>query len=72
MAQVCYTCGKKAISGNLVSHAKNRIKRRFKPNLQGLWIMEKGKKIKVKLCTKCLRRVKASAKPQVPSTQAQA
>jgi large subunit ribosomal protein L28 len=72
MAQVCFNCGKKAISGNLVSHAKNRIKRRFKPNLQPFWIMEKGKRVRAKFCTKCLRRVKASQKPATPSVPATA
>lgn len=72
MAQVCFTCGKKAISGNLVSHAKNRVKRRFKPNLQPLWIEVKGKKVKAKFCTKCLRKVKTSQKSTVAAVQAQA
>jgi large subunit ribosomal protein L28 len=34
MAKVCQVTGKKPMSGNNVSHANNRTKRRFEPNLQ--------------------------------------
>lgn len=34
MARVCQVTGKKPMSGNNVSHANNRTKRRFEPNLQ--------------------------------------
>ncbi|MGB0403995.1 MAG: 50S ribosomal protein L28 [Salibacteraceae bacterium] len=34
MANICQITGKKAITGNNVSHAMNRSKRKFKPNLQ--------------------------------------
>ncbi len=34
MARVCQVTGKKPMSGNNVSHANNKTKRRFLPNLQ--------------------------------------
>lgn len=34
MANICQITGKKAMTGNNVSHALNRSKRKFKPNLQ--------------------------------------
>ncbi len=34
MAKVCQVTGKKPQSGNNVSHANNRTKRKFEPNLQ--------------------------------------
>ena len=34
MSRVCQVTGKKPMSGNNVSHANNRTKRRFMPNLQ--------------------------------------
>ena len=34
MANICQITGKKAMTGNNVSHAMNRSKRKFKPNLQ--------------------------------------
>ena len=36
MSKVCEISGKKPISGNNVSHANNRTKRRFIPNLQNV------------------------------------
>ena len=40
MAKVCALTGKRPMSGNNVSHANNKTRRRFEPNLQGkrLWL----------------------------------
>jgi len=38
MARVCMVTGKKPMVGNNVSHANNRTKRRFLPNLQNRWV----------------------------------
>lgn len=62
MALACYSCGKGTLAGNLVSHAKNRVKRRFKPNLHAHWIQVGGKRVRAKFCAKCLRRAKALEK----------
>jgi large subunit ribosomal protein L28 len=52
---VCSVCGKKKITGNNVSHANNRTKRVFNPNLQRVRAhTNKGIK-KVYVCTRCLR-----------------
>ncbi len=56
MANACYMCGKGSDFGHLVSHAKNRTKTIRKPNLHPAKIMVNGKKMKVRLCTKCLRK----------------
>jgi len=55
MARVCYVCGKRPATGNNVSHAGNRTKRRFLPNLQKVRIIENGRIKRVKVCTKCLK-----------------
>ncbi|MEO2158847.1 MAG: 50S ribosomal protein L28, partial [bacterium] len=34
MSRVCYVCGKGPRTGNNVSHANNRTRRRWLPNLQ--------------------------------------
>ena len=39
MSRVCELTGKKVMAGNNVSHAKNRTKRRFLPNLQSISFM---------------------------------
>lgn len=42
----------------MVSHAKNRLKRLFKPNLQKLKVLRNGVEIRVKFCTGCIKRLK--------------
>lgn len=54
----CYNCGKGVMVGHNVSHAKNRTRKVFKPNLHGARIMVEGTSMRVRLCTKCLRMVK--------------
>ena len=55
MANFCYVCGKGPASGNNVSHAHNKTKRRFMPNLQRVRIRDSGKLRKVRVCTRCIR-----------------
>jgi len=54
----CYNCGKGIMVGHNVSHAKNRTRKVFKPNLHNAKIMVNGRSMKVRLCTKCLRVVR--------------
>ncbi len=55
MARVCEICGKKPIYGNNVSHAHNRTKRRWLPNLQKVRA-KVGKSVKtIKVCTNCIK-----------------
>ena len=63
MARVCTVCGKGPTTGNHVSHANNRVKRRWYPNLQTVRTMVEGQPRRVKVCTQCIksnRVVKAS------------
>jgi large subunit ribosomal protein L28 len=63
----CANCGKGVMYGHNVSHAKNRTKRLFKPNLHSARIVIDGIGKRVRLCTKCLRRYKKnSVKEKVP------
>jgi large subunit ribosomal protein L28 len=55
MAQRCDICGKGPLTGNSVSHAHNRTKTRWLPNLQKVKAEVNGKPVKVKICTKCLK-----------------
>ena len=56
MARVCEICGKGTIVGNNVSHANNRTKRRFLPNLQRVRArMPNGKIKNIYVCTRCLK-----------------
>lgn len=58
MAQVCWSCGKRPSVGNNVSHAKNRTKRRWLPNLQKIKVNDGGSVKTVRVCTKCIKGAK--------------
>jgi len=57
MAKVCQVTGKRPMSGNNVSHAKNRTRRRFLPNLQThrFWVETENRFIRLRLTTKGMR-----------------
>ena len=59
MSMKCQLTGKTYLSGNNVSHAKNRTKRRFLPNLQKIsFISDKlGKSIQLKVAASSIRTV---------------
>jgi len=59
MSMKCELTGKMYQSGNNVSHAKNRTKRRFLPNLQNIsFLSEKlGKSIQLRVATSTIRTV---------------
>jgi large subunit ribosomal protein L28 len=60
----CFTCGKGVSFGNNVSHANNRTRRVWKPNLQVVRVVVDGKITKVKVCTKCLSAGKVKRAPR--------
>ena len=55
MAKVCDICGKGPATGNNVSHAHNRSRRRWLPNLQNIRALINGVAKQVKVCTNCIR-----------------
>ncbi len=57
MSRICQVTGKKPLSGNNVSHAKNRTKRRFLPNLHThrFWIESEKRFVKLRVSSKGLR-----------------
>ena len=55
MAVKCEICGKKPIVGNNVSHAHNKTRRRWLPNLQTVRISRGGGRKKTRVCTQCIR-----------------
>ena len=59
MSNRCQLTGKGYLNGNKVSHAKNRSKRKFLPNLQNIsFISEKlGKSVQLKVATSTIRTV---------------
>jgi large subunit ribosomal protein L28 len=55
MARVCEVCGKKPMAGNYVSHAHNRVPRRFLPNLQKVRANVDGSVRRITVCTNCIK-----------------
>src|SRR5271165_3356363 len=59
MSRVCQVTGKRPVSGNTVSHANNRKRRRFLPNLhrQRFWLEGEKRWVSLRLSTNALRTV---------------
>jgi len=55
MAKVCEICGKKPVVGYNVSHAHNKTKTRWYPNLQRVRCMDNGRVRRKKVCTSCIK-----------------
>ncbi|NTV94356.1 MAG: 50S ribosomal protein L28 [Thiobacillus sp.] len=59
MARVCQVTGKKPMVGNNVSHANNKTKRRFLPNLQSrrFWVESENRWVRLRLTNAALRTI---------------
>jgi len=59
MARVCQVTGKRPMVGNNVSHANNRTKRRFLPNLQyrRFWVEGENRWVRLRLTNAALRTI---------------
>jgi large subunit ribosomal protein L28 len=59
MARECEVTGKKPMVGNHVSHANNKTKRRFLPNLQRrkLWVDSENRWVSLRISTAALRLI---------------
>ena len=57
MSRVCQVTGKRPAVGNNVSHAKNRTKRRFLPNLHShrFWVESEKRFVKLRVSAKGMR-----------------
>ena len=59
MARVCQVTGKGPMSGNNVSHANNKTKRRFLPNLQyrRFWVESENRWVRLRISAAALRMI---------------
>lgn len=59
MSKVCQVSGKKASVGNNVSHANNRTKRKFNPNLQSkkFYVPEEDRWVSLRVSTKVVKTI---------------
>ena len=69
MARRCALTGKGVQTGNNVSHAHNKTRRRWLPNLQTFKIVdEDGNRRRVRVCTRCISAGKVTKAPAVLAT----
>ena len=59
MARVCVVTGKRPMTGNNVSHANNKTKRRFLPNLQSrrFWVESENRWVRIRVSNAALRTI---------------
>jgi large subunit ribosomal protein L28 len=64
MARVCSVCSKGPTYGNRVSHANNKTRRRWYPNLQTVRIMVDGQPRRKQVCTQCIKSNRITKAPR--------
>lgn len=75
MSYICDICGKETVAGRSIQHKRGvagkrwrkraqRTLRTFAPNLQAKTVKINGEVYKMKLCTKCIKRIKKYGKIQ--------
>lgn len=59
MSKVCKVTGKSPITGNNVSHAKNRTRRRFEPNLHQhrFWVESENRWVRLRVSANGIRTI---------------
>ena len=67
MSRRCQITGIGPLSGNSVSHAHNRTKRRFLPNLQKkrIWVQELNRFVTLRLSTKAIKNISKNGTSEV-------
>ncbi len=67
MSKVCQVTGKRPVTGNNVSHAKNRTRRRFLPNLHThrFWLESEKRFVKLRVSAKGMRIIDKKGIEQV-------
>jgi large subunit ribosomal protein L28 len=55
MAKVCDICGKKPVTGNNISHAHNKTRRRWLPNIQAVRAKVDGRTKRMNVCSVCIK-----------------
>lgn len=67
MSKVCQVTGKRPVVGNNVSHAKNRTKRRFEPNLHThrFWLETEKRFVSLRVSAKGMRTIDKRGLEQV-------
>ncbi len=56
MSKICQICDKKPLSGNNISHAHNKTRRRWLPNLRSVRVDQNGRTVRMRVCTTCIKQ----------------
>jgi large subunit ribosomal protein L28 len=67
MSRVCQVTGKRPMSGNNVSHANNRTRRRFLPNLHSkrIWVESENRFVRIRVSQAGMRIIDKKGIDQV-------
>lgn len=59
MSAICQVTGRKTVAGNNVSHANNKTRRQFKPNLRSkrFWLAEEKRWVRLRVSTSAIRTI---------------
>jgi large subunit ribosomal protein L28 len=60
MSRVCEICGKGPSFGHNVSHANNKTRRVWYPNLQRVRVLKNNNVVRMRVCTRCIRSGKVA------------
>jgi len=60
MSRVCEICGKGPSFGHNVSHANNKTRRVWYPNLQRVRVLKNNNVVRMRICTRCIRSGKVA------------
>jgi large subunit ribosomal protein L28 len=60
MSRVCEICGKGPSFGHSVSHANNKRKRVWYPNLQRVRVLKNNSMVRMRVCARCIRSGKVA------------
>lgn len=63
----CQNCGKKTRSGHNVSHSERKTPRKFRANIQKVTVTVGGLKIKMKLCARCIKKLRKEKRAEKTS-----
>ena len=63
MSRICEVCGKGPSYGHNVSHANNKTRRVWYPNLQRVKVLRNKDVVRMRVCTRCIRSGKITKAP---------
>ena len=69
MGKICSICGKGRQVGYNISHAHNKTKKVWKPNIQKVRTVKNGSVKRIYVCTRCIRAGRVDKPSAIPKNQ---